>query len=505
MSDRSFSYKIDIAAQGKMLASIDQFDLPRDQITFLFGESGIGKSILSKAVYGLLDPKELDIVINEAPYDVYLASKHVAAIQQAGFFVFQEPSSHLNPLMRLQEQLREGTLAQARTEPDILNHLWETTEGAGVQELLRIYPQPHRPSGGEKQRFLLAMAFKKLELFMVHANPPEQALFVFDEPTGSVDNETRNLFLAFLFNQFRRRPFTALLITHDYSMISEVFKYHTDLVEQVAFRELRLEENRLRLHEFSPHTYLNWLEENEAMPVSQKTKKARRSPKDILLRLESGVSVFDRRLTLSRYARSKSTSPLIIRRHQIVYLKAPSGVGKTTLAKLIMGLLRGQDFDLRLGDLHLTDETPTRVWQSLWGRKIGMVFQHADEALNLNARVRDIFSGLPYPEKITPAYVHSKLEEYFPSEVDDAFLNRPIKYLSGGQKQRLNLLRTLSLDTELLILDEPLNGLDFLSLKKVIDLLLAKQEEGKGILLISHNEEIFDSLGTADRVFLRAE
>jgi ABC-type multidrug transport system ATPase subunit len=89
--------------------------------------------------------------------------------------------------------------------------------------------------------------------------------------------------------------------------------------------------------------------------------------------------------------------------------------------------------------------------------------------------------------------------------VDYAFLNRPIKFLSGGQKQRLNLLRTLSLDTELLILDEPLNGLDFLSLKKVIDLLLTKQEEGKGILLISHNEEIFDSLGTADCVYLKAE
>ena len=39
----------------------------------------------------------------------------------------------------------------------------------------------------------------------------------------------------------------------------------------------------------------------------------------------------------------------------------------------------------------------------------------------------------------------------------------------------------------------------------MIDLLLTKQEEGKGILLISHNEEIFDSLGTADRVYLRAE
>ena len=57
----------------------------------------------------------------------------------------------------------------------------------------------------------------------------------------------------------------------------------------------------------------------------------------------------------------------------------------------------------------------------------------------------------------------------------------------------------------MMILDEPLNGLDFLSIKKVVDLLLAKQLEGKGILLISHNEEIFDSLGTADKLHLKVE
>jgi ABC-type glutathione transport system ATPase component len=505
MSNRTFPYQIHISSQGKLLVEADRFDIPRHQITFLFGESGIGKSIISKAIYGLLDPQELDVVVNGIPYEAYLKTRQVVDMQADGFFVFQEPSSHLNPLMKLQDQLREGTLAQARTEPDILNQLWETTRGTGIKELLRVYPQPHRPSGGEKQRFLLAMAFKKIELYIIHASPSEQTMFVFDEPTGSLDNETRNLFLAFLFNQFRRRPFTTLLITHDYSMISEVFKFHTDLVDSIVFKELTLKKNRLQLNEFSPESYLKWIKKNQASPSSHKARKSRRSPKDILLRLESGISVFGRRLILSRYARSKNASPLIIRRHQIVYLNAPSGVGKTTLAKLIMGLMRGQNFDMHLGEIRLTDATPTQFWQQLWGRKMGMVFQHADEALNLNARVKDIFAGLPYPEHITSDYVHRKLEEHFPLEVDYSFLNRPIKYLSGGQKQRLNLLRTLSLDTELLILDEPLNGLDFVSIKKMIDLLLTKQEEGKGILLISHNEEIFDSLGTADRVYLRAE
>jgi ABC-type multidrug transport system ATPase subunit len=57
------------------------------------------------------------------------------------------------------------------------------------------------------------------------------------------------------------------------------------------------------------------------------------------------------------------------------------------------------------------------------------------------------------------------------------------------------------LDTDLLILDEPLNGLGFESIQKVLDLLREKQSAGKGILLISHNEDIFDKLIPPEHVY----
>lgn len=504
-SNGVFRYQVHISTHSERILDITDFEIAREKITFLFGESGIGKSIISKAIYGLLDPQELDVVVNGMDYETYLTTPHAEEMKQYGFFVFQEPSSHLNPLLTLSEQIREGSLAAAPNEGEILRQLWDTAQGMGVHQILGVYPKPHRPSGGEKQRILLAMAFKKIELYMNHAHPSPNTLFVFDEPTGSLDNETRNMFLSTLFTRFCKRPFTALLITHDYSMISEVFKGYADLMEHVAFKELTLTGERLSLDPFHPQSYLDWIDANKK-GLKRGRKKLGRSPKDILLRLNSGVTVFVRRLEISRYAQSRNTCPLIIRRNQIVYLKAGSGVGKTTLAKIIMGLVRARHLDLRFGETQLTDATPTRFWQEhLWGRKISMVFQHADEALNLNARVKDIFAGLPFPEQITPGYVYKQLKAYFPDELDETFLNKPIKYLSGGQKQRLNLARTFSLDTELLILDEPLNGLDFVSIRKVIEMLVARQEAGKGILLISHNEEIFESLGTADRLFLSVE
>jgi ABC-type dipeptide/oligopeptide/nickel transport system ATPase component len=104
-------YRIHIAAEGRKLVSVDDFRIARSGITVLFGESGIGKSLSALALAGLLDPEQLDVQINGIPYTEYLKTREIAELRQNGFVVFQEPSSHLNPLMTLRAQLQEGTLA----------------------------------------------------------------------------------------------------------------------------------------------------------------------------------------------------------------------------------------------------------------------------------------------------------------------------------------------------------------------------------------------------------
>ncbi|MDL1893620.1 ATP-binding cassette domain-containing protein, partial [Sphingobacteriales bacterium CHB3] len=101
---------IRIASGKRTLVSIDNFEIPENRITILLGESGIGKSLMSKALYGLLDPDELDITIDGEPYRTYLARPETVTLQHESFFVFQEPSTHLNPLMPLATQMREGSL-----------------------------------------------------------------------------------------------------------------------------------------------------------------------------------------------------------------------------------------------------------------------------------------------------------------------------------------------------------------------------------------------------------
>ncbi len=494
----SISHRIHITAGQRTLVAIDRFEVPQNRITLLLGESGIGKSLMAKAVYGLLDSDELNVSIDGRPYHEYKSDNETIRLQQQSFFVFQEPSTHLHPLLTLREQLNEGSLGDAPNEQEILETLWRDAS-TDVRHLLDVYPKPHRPSGGEKQRILLAMAFKKIDMLQQNVSVRERPFFVFDEPTGSLDNVYRDLFIDMLLKRFRTKPFTCLLITHDYSMIGKLNESHADLMDRISFKEVHLRNGHLVLDDFAPKLYLDWLRD-------QKPSEDAKPSQGVVLSISSGAVIFGRRLIITREKQGAETYPLELHKGEIVYLKAASGVGKTTLVKLVIGLLKAKHFEARLDSITLSAKTPPSLWHhKLWGKRMTMVFQHADEALNAESTVAGVFAGLPTLHNTDPANLLKLMGELF-DEPEKAFLTKKVKHLSGGQKQRLNLLRGFALDTDVLILDEPLNGLDFESAGRVIAMLQRKQRAGKGILLISHNEEIFDRIVHPRNIYyLRAE
>ena len=61
-------YQIQIKSNRRTLVDINQFEILENRINFLFGESGIGKTMIARAIYGLLNPDELEIKINHQSY-----------------------------------------------------------------------------------------------------------------------------------------------------------------------------------------------------------------------------------------------------------------------------------------------------------------------------------------------------------------------------------------------------------------------------------------------------
>ncbi len=493
-------FDIGISAGGRLLVDVQDFPLEEGAITFLFGESGIGKSLIGKAIFGLLDESEFRVRVNGMPYSEYRESAGAIGARKNGFFMFQEPSSHLNPLLTLEQQMKEGTLSRAADPLGAARELWRDTDRKTLPRILPVYPKAFRPSGGEKQRILAAMAFTRMDIALAEgagtpggARPP--GLFVFDEPTGSLDREARDRFLDRLFARFRLKHETILLITHDYGMISYVQSRHRDLGRDYRFMELFVSGGGARTREFDPSLFLTWLGGLGAGPPA--TAKAP------LLRVESGIRVFGRLLRFSQPGQEGGPHALSVRPGELAYLKAGSGIGKTTVAKIVIGLQKADYFRLEIDGVRLGEVSPRQYWRRhLWGKKMTMAFQHADESLNPRASVGDTLRILNVKTMHDREGVAIALARLFDTGEIPALAGKKVWQLSGGQKQRLNLLRAFALETPLIILDEPLSALDFESIDRVLGLIRDARARGRAMLLISHNEDIFDRLVSPESLHL---
>ena len=148
----------------------------------------------------------------------------------------------------------------------------------------------------------------------------------------------------------------------------------------------------------------------------------------------------------------------------IYCLTAPSGKGKTTLFRILMGLETADS-----GRLFM-ERVP-----------IGAVFQE-DRLCETFSAVDNVL--MTSPSSMSRAEVRRELMELLPEEV----LDRPAATLSGGQKRRVAICRALCALSELLILDEPFTGLDAGTKADVIR-YLQKKSAGKLTLLSTHQEE----------------
>ena len=153
-------------------------------------------------------------------------------------------------------------------------------------------------------------------------------------------------------------------------------------------------------------------------------------------------------------------------------LWAPSGWGKTTLLRILMGL-----------------ETPTSGTVQGVGR-VSAVFQEDRLCPQLNA-VQNVALVLPGPE----AQYKEQIEQDFQQlGLDSAALALPARKLSGGQKRRAALLRALYAPSNTLLLDEPFTGMDPAALQKAAA-LLKERSGGKNVLLATHDREAIAELG----------
>jgi oligopeptide/dipeptide ABC transporter ATP-binding protein len=235
--------KLRIEITGKGAAGFNvlrelSFTLPPKGVVGILGESGSGKSIMAKSILGLNVPpvtKTGGRIIfkgKELNTDVDFADIRGGGVSM----IFQHPTSALNPVFTIGEQLTETVrlhnkqLTKQEAHETAVNLLVQT----GINHAAdRMKAYPHQFSGGMNQRVMIALAL---------ATEPE--LMIADEPTTALDVITQEQIIRLLLELGDREHFATMFITHDLSLMQKVADtvlvlYAGEMMETLSGEDLR--------------------------------------------------------------------------------------------------------------------------------------------------------------------------------------------------------------------------------------------------------------------------
>jgi peptide/nickel transport system ATP-binding protein len=187
------------------------------------------------------------------------------------------------------------------------------------------------------------------------------------------------------------------------------------------------------------------------------------------------VGIHRRFVSSGRVARAVDGADLTVASGEIVGLVGESGCGKTTLARIAVGLDHPDTGEVLLDGRPLSDGRGAITLADR--RRIQLVFQDAHASFNPR---RTIGRAV-----VVPLRRHGLLERV---GLDPATFDRLPHTLSGGQLQRAAIARALALDPEILVCDEPVASMDVSVRAQILNLLLDLwRERGLGILFVSHD------------------
>lgn len=217
MEIRNLSVSFD--CRGKEVKALENLtlDLSHNEVLAVLGESGCGKSVLCKAIMGLLAKnaciKSGSILFGEAEL-LEMNEKQLNTIRGKRIaMIFQDPIMSLDPSMPVGKQVAEAVrLHTPLSLKEAKQRAIELMQLCGIENADQKYGQyPHQFSGGLAQRAVIAMAL---------AGDPE--VLIADEPTTSLDAKNQLLILELLKELQQKRGISVILITHDISVVCSI-------------------------------------------------------------------------------------------------------------------------------------------------------------------------------------------------------------------------------------------------------------------------------------------
>ncbi|MDA3501675.1 ATP-binding cassette domain-containing protein [Acinetobacter sp. AOR34_HL] len=500
---------VHLAFGGPALLDGANFNLERGERVCLIGRNGEGKSTLLKLIEGSLLPDSGEVSIQNGltvsmlAQDVPMDSGKVADIVADGA---GEAASVLKEYHEASDACVLGDM-DACDRMGMLQHKLDQLDGWALENkvntiLGKMGLDPNADladlSGGRKRRVLLARAL---------LSQPDVLLL--DEPTNHLDVESIEWLEKFLLDQ---NNLTLLFISHDRSFVDSIATRIVELDRGILrgyegnySRYLELKAQQMEAEEKQNALFDKKLAEEEAwirqgikarrtrnegrvraLKALREESKARRFQQGKVSMAtqeanRSGKLVFE----IENLSVSYDSKPLIkdfsaiVLRGDRIGLVGDNGVGKTTLIKAILGEIQHGGSVKTGTQLEVAYFDQLRNALDL-GKTVMANVSEGSDFVDVNGNRRHIYS-----------YLQDFL--FSPERA-----RTPVKALSGGERNRILLAKLLLKPSNLIVMDEPTNDLDMVTLELLEEML----SEYKGtLLLISHDRAFMDNVVTSTWVF----
>ena len=483
------------------------FDIPENTTVALVGESGSGKSVTAMSVLNLLpDNAERegrilwqgrDLLQATLPELQALRGKEIAC-------VFQDPMSSLNPVFDVGQQLAEPLMKHlGLSRRQALARAEELLGEVGIPEpKRRLASYPHEMSGGQQQRVMIAMAIAC-----------EPRLLIADEPTTALDVTIQRQILELLARLKSERRMSVLFISHDLGLVGEIADQvvvmrggivreqgpvarifeapQDDYTRALLACRPSLEGNPARLMVIDDHIAASVrAAHGQAAPASA-AAQAKDAAAPVVLEVRSLAKSFWLKQGLFGKREFKAVQDVNfrLRKGHTLGVVGESGSGKTTMGLTLLRLHEPTGgeviFDgrnlLKLGDRE----------RQLMRRRIQIVFQNPYASLNPRFTIGQtlvepmVIHGIGKDTAEREQRARSLLEKV---GLDGRAFGKYPHEFSGGQRQRVAIARCLTLNPEVLVLDEAVSALDVSVQAQVLNLLKDLQDEfGLAYVFISHD------------------